>query len=367
MLEAGGFTLAETLYAPVDTPPFDQSAMDGYAFAFDSWDGSSSLQVIGELQAGGSSATELRPGQAMRIFTGAPMPAGSDTVVIQEKVRSSGNEITILDDKLVRYSNVRPAGSQTKKGGLLLEDGQWLGPAAVSFLASTGISRVMVYSKPTVSIIITGNELVEPGGLAAEGMVYESNSAGLIAVLQQMGIAPVSVQQVKDDQGPIRQAISKALSSDLIIITGGISTGDYDLVKPALESLSVQEVFHFVQQKPGKPFYFGVAGETLVFALPGNPVAALTCFYEYIAPAICRQTRQDHFKKIVLPLSAGHKKKPGMTHFLKGRIEQGRVTILKDQESYKMNTFALADCLVELEAEKETFEPGELVIITLIH
>lgn len=366
LLAAAGSVLSSPVLSPLDTPPFHQSAMDGYAFAFSDWDGKSDLQVVGEIKAGQSFNVPLKPGEAMRIFTGAPMPAGTDTVVIQEKMNLDKDRLIIQDDRLVKGSNVRPAGSQTKKGVLAMASGEILTPAAISFLASLGVMEAEVYAKPTVSIIITGNELARSGTDLEAGMIYESNGAGLVAALRQLQIDPVSVERIEDDRLAIAETIRQQLSSDVLIITGGISTGDYDFVKAALDDCGVQKVFHLVKQKPGKPFYFGTNLHSMVFALPGNPAAVLTCFYEFIAPAIGQLTHRNYFKRSQLPLLADHKKKAGMTHFLKARRMDNGVMILPDQESYKMNSFALADCIVELETEKEFFEKGEMVMVTNI-
>jgi len=366
LLAAAGSVLSASVYSPIDTPPFHQSAMDGYAFSYSSWDGTSALRVVGEVKAGQSFNVPLEPGEAMRIFTGAPMPPGTDTVVIQEKIKRVKDQMAIQDDRLGKGSNVRHAGSQTKKDALALEAGTLLTPPAISFLASLGIEEVEVFTKPSVSIIITGNELVQPGEQLEAGMIYESNGAGLVAALHQLQIGPVSVIRIEDDRASIAETIRQQLQCDVIVITGGISTGDYDFVKAALEDCGVQEIFHSIKQKPGKPFYFGTVLHAMVFALPGNPAAVLTCFYEFIAPAIGQLTHRDYFKRNMIPLLADHKKKAGMTHFLKAKRMNNGVMILPDQESYKMNSFALADCIVELEAEKEFFENGEMVKITEI-
>ena len=364
--EAAGLVLAASVLSPIDTPPFDQSAMDGYAFSFRDWDGSSSLVVVGEVKAGQDYPHLIKTRDALRIFTGAPLPAGTDTVVIQEKIALEENRLSISDDRLVLGSNVRPVGSQTKKNDLVLEAGQLLTPAAVSFLASLGIEAVDVFTKPLVSIIVTGDELAQPGTALSEGMIYESNAASLVAALHQLHIKPTAVERIKDNRNSISETIKQNRSSDMLILTGGISTGDHDFVKAALEDCGVKEIFHSVKQKPGKPFYFGIKDHMLIFALPGNPAAVLTCFYEYIAPAIGQFTRQDHFKKTTKILAEEFSKKPGMTVFLKGKTNGNEVIILADQESYKMNSFAVADCLIELEPEKDVYLKGEQVDVRII-
>jgi molybdopterin molybdotransferase len=366
LLEANGSILAEPIYAVMDTPPFHQSAMDGYAFSYENWDKKSNLTVIGEIQTGNYSAEKVLANQAVRIFTGAPIPPGTDTVVMQEKINCDGNTIEVLDTFLVKGTNVRPQGSQTKKGELALQERQLLSPVAISFLAGIGINKVNVFSKPTVSIIVTGKELAKAEDTITEGKIFESNSIGLIAALQQIGINPVSVEVVDDVEAEIEQAISNQLTSDILILTGGVSVGDYDLVPASLEKCGVQKIFHKIKQKPGKPFYFGRYNQTLVFALPGNPAAVMSCFYEYVAQAISNFTQKEYFKTMLLPLAEDFNKKAGLTFFLKGKVGERDVMILNDQESYKLNSFAVADCLIAFEEDKEIFQKGDLVNVRMI-
>lgn len=364
--EANGFVLAKPVYAEIDTPPFNQSAMDGYAFAFDSWDKKSILLLKGEVQAGNYSTDILKPNEAIRIYTGAPVPQGADTVVMQEKITVHENSIQIHDTEIAIGANVRLKGSQTPKGAMALPSETLLTPGAISYLASMGTYKVHVYSKPSVSIIVTGKELAASGDKIIDGKIYESNSYGLVAALQQLGIKAASVNTVDDDLELITKCISSQLNSDILILTGGVSVGDYDLVPAALEKCGVQKVFHKVKQKPGKPLYFGKHNETLVFGLPGNPAAALTCFYEYIVPAISSFTQNKYFKTLQLPLANNYKKKTGLTHFLKGKTFNNEVELLEGQASYLMNSFALANCIVELNEEKEEFLKGELVDLMMI-
>ncbi|QBN18017.1 molybdopterin molybdotransferase MoeA [Flavobacterium nackdongense] len=366
LLEANGSILAEPIYAVIDTPPFDQSAMDGYAFSFENWDQKSKLTVIGEIQTGNYSDKIVESNQAVRIYTGAPIPPGTDTVVMQEKVNRDGNSIQILDASLVSGTNVRPQGSQTKKGEMALQEQQLVTPVAISFLAGIGITKVNVFSKPTVSIIVTGKELAGANDEISEGKIFESNSIGLIAALQQLGINPVSVEVVDDVEEEIEKAISKQLSSDILILTGGVSVGDYDLVPASLGKCGVQKIFHKIKQKPGKPFYFGRHNQTLVFALPGNPAAVMSCFYEYVVQAISSFTHKEYFKKMALPLAEDFNKKAGLTFFLKGKMGENNVMVLNNQESYKLNSFAVADCLIEFSEEGENFKKGDLVNVRMI-
>lgn len=361
-----GYILANPVYSPIDTPPFHQSSMDGYAFSFENWDDKSDLEVSGEIQAGNDNIIEIKSSEAARIFTGAALPAGTDTVVMQEHVKKNGNKIHIENTQLTKGTNVRPRGSQTKKNELALDKGQLLTAAAISFLSGIGIDKVEVFSKPVISIIVTGKELIQPGKEITGGKIYESNSFGLTAALNALDIIPSSVEVVDDVEEEISKAITKQLDSDILILTGGVSVGDYDLVPKMLEGCGVTNIFHKIKQKPGKPFYFGKRNQTLVFGLPGNPASVLTCFYEYVIPAISGFTKRQYLKNLKMLLANDFKKKAGLTFFLKGKINANDVTILNNQASYLMNSFAIADCLIELEEGKEQFMKGEMVNVLMI-
>lgn len=364
--EAYGFVLAEAVYAVTDTPPFDNSAMDGYAFAFDEWK-NQTLKIIGEVQAGSYFNRPVNAGCAVRIFTGSALPAGTDTVVMQEKTVVTDQQLLIQDEQIFKGMNVRKQGSQSKNGDAIMQSGQLLTPAAISFIASCGIAKVSVYSHPSVSIIVTGKELIKPGNALEPGKIYESNSVTLIAALKQLGLTPSAVIVVDDNEVEIETAINSQLQSDFILLTGGVSVGDYDFVVTALERNKVQTIFHKIKQKPGKPLYFGKIGKTIVFGLPGNPASVLTCFYQYVIPAISSFTHKGYIKQIQSTLANDYSKKAGLTHFVKGKTNDKGVTILKGQESYMMHTYSVADCLVELPEEKTEFIEGDTLLIYLIN
>jgi len=366
LIDALDRALSDDVVSPIDTPPFHQSAVDGYAFSFKDWDGKSKLEVAGEVQAGNVFTAEIKSQQAIRIFTGAPVPAGLDTVVMQEKVEVQGDQMTIKDTLLVAGANVRLQGSQTKIGDVVLKKSHRLTPASISFLASLGITEVPVFAHPHIRIIVTGKELVAPGGIINEGQIFESNSFALKTALKAMGISPVSAEIVEDDEALIMEAITRALDSDIVILTGGASVGLYDLVPSSLAKCGVKEIFHKVKQKPGKPFYFGTYGDVLVFALPGNPAAVLSCFYEYITPAIGKFTGRQYHKRLKMILAHDFQRKPGLTQFMKGKTKANTVFILDHQESYLMNSFAHADALVELEEDREVILKGDLVNVLMI-
>ena len=364
LADATGYVLAKDIYSPLDMPSFPQSSMDGYALQFDSLRQGVPLAISHTIQAGASELPALRPGEAMRIFTGAPIPAGADTVVMQEKVRVQGSTIIIEDPQLQQGANVRPKASQTAKGELAAQAGTLLRPGSIGFLAGLGIAEVKVFAAPKVGIIVTGKELVKPGESLKMGQVYESNATTLRAALAEAGIQPQLVQMVDDEEKLIYATIAEGLSScNLLLITGGISVGDYDFVHQALQQAGVDAVFYKIKQKPGKPIYCGRKGNTLVFGLPGNPASVLSCFYQYLVPAI-RQMKgiaPALGQKVYRALSADFNKQPGLTQFMKAKLEGDSVALLHSQESYKMNAFVESDCLVQLDEERSSFAKGEQV------
>lgn len=364
--DALGSVLASDIFSPIDTPPFDQSAVDGYAFSFESWDGQSSLTIVGEVQAGSTFDTPIGKHQAVRIFTGALVPLDVDTVVMQELVEVVDDSMIIKDELLTLNRNVRPKASQTKAGFLTLPKGHCMTPASISLLASLGVNEVEVFDKPRVSIIVTGKELIPAGQPLEEGKIFESNAQGLQAALRMLRIEPVSIELVGDEKPAIMEAINSASNADIIIMTGGASVGDYDFVPSALEECGATKVFHKVKQRPGKPFYFGTLDKTIVFGLPGNPAAVLACFYEYIVPAITSFTTIEYFKKRTMVLANGYKKKPQLTYFLKGKTDGDQVEILDNQQSYLMTSFAYADCLIHLDEGREAYEVGDEVEVLMI-
>ncbi len=362
--DAIGLVLAEDVFAPLDIPPFHQSGMDGYALAFEYLQEGSALRVSHTIQAGTAELPTLQPGQAMRIFTGAPLPQGADTVVMQEKVEVRGAEIFVLDKELQQGSNIRPMGSQTARGTLAAPAGTRLGPGTIGFLAGLGYAEVKVFAAPAVCLVVTGKELVQPGLPLMPGQVYESNSLSLQAALAEALLMPPLLTRVDDEPVQILNAITQGLHScNLLLITGGISVGDYDFVYEALQKAGAETLFYKIRQKPGKPLYCGRKDTTLVFGLPGNPASVLCCFYQYVVPAIrlMKGMRAAPAPELQLPLAADYYKKAGLTHFMRGKIRGKAVELLQAQESYKMNAYLESDCLIELDEEKTNFSKGEIV------
>jgi molybdopterin molybdotransferase len=366
--QAAGKVLATDVHAMTDIPAYDQSAMDGYALSFEGWQHHKTLHVKGEVPAGSSIPQSVSDHQAIRIFTGAPVPAGANTVVMQEKIQVEDGQLHILDEQLKAGHNVRLKGSEIKAGEMALPKGTRLTPAAIGFLATTGIAEVMVYPSPVVSIIVTGDELQQPGEPLSHGQVYECNSFSLRAVLQQLGVIDIRLYKVRDDSSAVKDVLSQALQiSDVVLLTGGVSVGNYDFVPEAAAACGVTKLFHKIKQRPGKPLFAGIKESKMVFGLPGNPSSVLTCFYEFVIPALEQITQHKHLLKIVqAPIAKDYNKTAALTFFLKGYYNGQNATPLEAQESYRLRSFAMANCLLCLPEEKMEFKQGDMIEVHLL-
>jgi molybdopterin molybdotransferase len=364
LLKAGNFVLAENIYASIDIPAFDQSNVDGYAIRFS--EKNEPLTIDGEIVAG-SGIKSLHHKKAIRIFTGAPLPEGADTIVMQENTSVINNTLAINDPSLVKGANLRPQGTDIRKGELALEEGTLLTPAAIGYLAAIGTPEVNIYGPPAITLIITGNELVEPGLPLRTGQVHESNSITLKAALAPYGITFPETVRCNDELGDLTKTLQNALlKSDMVILTGGVSVGDYDFVSAAAENCGVTKLFHRVKQRPGKPIYFGIKENKPIFGLPGNPSSVLTCFYEYVSLALDIYLHKKERAYLPAILRNNYKKPPGLTHFLKGMYNEGYVEILSAQESYRMSSFAKSNCLVILPESETEFNPGHQTQVHLL-
>lgn len=360
--KALGYVLAEKVISPIDMPPFRQSAMDGYAFTYSI---RHQYDIVGTSQAGDHSNIKLKANEAIRIFTGAFVPDNADTVVMQEHVMANKDSILIatMPEKL---SNVRPKGEQIGKEDIVFEANTLITPAAIGFLACLGITEVEVYKKPKVAILVTGNELVQPGNKLKKGKIFESNSFMLEAALETIGIKKTKVYRVKDNLKATKNALKSILKKyDVVLISGGISVGDYDFVKEALLQNGVQELFYKINQRPGKPMFFGSKNETLVFALPGNPASSLTNFYIYVLPAIKNKLgfSEIHKTKVVRKLNSEIKNTTGKTLFLKAKYDETNVTVLDGQSSAMLNTFAVANSLLIVPEDVQEYKKEQLVTL----
>lgn len=339
-----GFYLAETIVCPFDMPSFDNSAMDGYAICGNH----DSYEIVGEVAAGDTDPYILNGGEALRIFTGSKVPANTTAVIMQEKTHVKGTRV-FIDESVVEGKNIRLKGEELKKGREVFEAGHAITPATLGMVGSLGIDTLKVFQKPAVRMITTGSELIAPGETRKEGQIYESNSLALTGVLEKFGFSCTEKQQIGDDFKDIKTGIEKYLkSSDVLLLSGGISVGEYDYVKQALLENGVEELFYKVFQKPGKPLFFGRKKDTFVFALPGNPASALTCFYLYVLPLLQKLSgaAETGLQRISIPLAHAYENKSGRPIFLKAKVKDQRVTILNRQGSSMIHSMAIGNALV---------------------
>ena len=366
LAEALGLGLAQEIISPINFPSYAQSAMDGFAIRYDDLSSHETFQVTQVIQAGQDvSHLSFVSGQACRIFTGAALPAFFDTVIMQE--HATVNHFTLsFQGKIMNGQHVRLIGSQTRQGDIVLPKGHVLTPASLSLLASLGIEKIHVVQKPNVQCIHTGNELIKPGQPLAQGQVYESNSIALTSALQQMHLKPLASMWAEDQLSSLQESIRVALQqADVVLLTGGVSVGDFDFVHQALSQLGVDILFHKIKQKPGKPLLFGQYKNKFIFGLPGNPGSVMTCFYQYVKPALLQYLgHQQAFQTgILLPLLVDYAKKPGLSHFVKAQLQMNGVMPLDHQESYKMNGFAHANCLIEFSEEVTLSKKNDSVLV----
>ena len=282
LADALGRVLAEDVRSPLDVPPFDSSAMDGYALVAGA---GGELPVLGEARAGHPAAERVEPGSAMKISTGAAMPGGADAVVPVERTETTDVGVRVPEVK--PGANVRRAGEDVRRGDLVLSAGTELGAAELGVLASLGLPEASCALRPRVVLVVTGDELTEPGQPLAAGRIFSSNSYALAAQVSAAGGELVRHETVADDAAGTRAALESALEdADVVCVSGGVSVGPHDHVKGALAELGVEERFWGVRLKPGKPTWFGARARTLVFGLPGNPVSAMVTFHLFARPAI---------------------------------------------------------------------------------
>lgn len=369
LADALRYKLAEDIYAKIPSPPFNQAAMDGYAVLSSDVLQGKLIRLAGEQAAGSPKCPALKSGQAIRIFTGAELPEGSDLVVPQEFVAVEASGILRFDyEQFARGDNVRPKGSQFKKGDRLLGKNVYILAAELATIAAAGYSRVRVYKKPVVHLVVTGNELIPPGKRPVAGKVFETNSIMLRGAMHCAGFTNVVVHFCQDNPLEIKRTFRYLCrSADVILFSGGISVGRHDHVRAVLDQCKARTLFYRIRQKPGKPLYFGRFSQKLIFGLPGNPAASLTCYYEYVLPLLrllsgfdaqvcCQEAR----------LTNSYKKKPGLTHFLKASYKNGEVTLLPDQESFKIVSFSAANCLAVVPEETEELAAGTRVMCHML-
>ncbi len=373
--ESLGRVLATNITSEINVPSGRNSAMDGYAInAVDlPFNGKISLKIIGSSFAGKPSNIKIKKGECIRIMTGAIMPDGSDTVVMQEAVERSGDTIA-LGIETKAGNNVREAGEDLAIGDLVLEKGIKVTPADIGLLASLGLAKVTVYRKIRVAFFSTGDELRSVGDKLDNGAIYDSNRYTLYGMLKRLGVDTIDMGVVKDNRKLMDKALSDAKGkSDVLITSGGVSVGEADYVKESL--LKYGEVdFWKVAMKPGRPFTFGKLDSTYFFGLPGNPVSVMVTFYQFVQPALKRIIGEKATSPMLLkvPCISKLKKRPGRVEYQRGILEcddTGRMTVRKTgaQGSGILRSMADANCFIVLSLENNGVSPEDLVDVQLFH
>ena len=351
-----GLILADEVFSTVNLPEFRQSSMDGYAI-----NGiADNYQIIGEVPAGSSNTFEIKSGEAVRIFTGARVPDSADRVVMQEHVVIAPKGITVTQFPN-QGVNIRAVGSQIQHGQKILDRGVKITPSIIGMLISIGCTEVAVIDPPKVVVLVTGDELAKLGSEKEESQVYESNGAVLQAAAQEDHCKFIYCTSIKDDYTASVVAINKAINdADLVLISGGISVGDYDFIGRVLDELGVTKHFHGVRQKPGKPLFFGSFNQTAIFALPGNPASTLTCYYVYVRRWLQRyQGIQPTVKKMTLASEIHNRF--GRALFVKAKIHECCAVPIDEFNSATLLSFSKSELLIYMGADVKVLSEGELV------
>ena len=339
----------EDYFSSSPLPNFDNSAMDGYAVIASSCGLGKRLRVIGEQPAALDRQLRVSAGEAVRIFTGAPMPAGADAVVMQEDVTREGSEIAVnIDVDLGDF--VRRRGCDLAEGQKIVAKGELIRPATIALLASQGVTQVSVGGEVDAAIISTGDELVRVGEEIKPGQIYESNSVLLQALLQRCDAAVKSVRHCKDDAESLRKTLEEAIKYSVLIISGGVSVGEHDLVQPTLRSIGAKIDIWRVAIKPGKPFLFGRAGDCAVFGLPGNPVSAFVTFLCFVRPAILKMMGATNLDlpKVPAKLLIDVRNESDRAHYVRGKFEHGAFAPVGRQESHALFGLSKSNALLRL-------------------
>src|SRR5438477_934136 len=352
---------AREVVAPLALPTFDNSAMDGYAVVASSCAKGARLRVIGEQPAGRDRQLRISPGEAVRIFTGAPIPAGADAIVMQEDTTREGSEVVVnVDVDLGEF--IRRRGADLAEGQKILERGEQIRPTTIALLASQGFTDMTVGGEVNAAILSTGDELVTPGKKLDQGQIYVSNSMLLQALMQGCGASVTSVERCPDQREPLLKAIRRGITNHVLVIAGGVSVGEHDLVQTTLRTLGASIDIWRVAIKPGKPFLFGQANECAVFGLPGNPVSAFVTFLQFVRPAIMKMmcAKDLDLPKTPARLAADVANEGDRTHYVRGRIDNGTFVPIGLQESHALFGLSQSNALLPV-AVGELFKAGAIV------
>jgi molybdopterin molybdotransferase len=367
-----GRVLAEDIVPAIDVPGHDNTAMDGYAVRFaDLGTGETVLEEIGAALAGKAFGGSVGPGQCVRVTTGAVMPAGADTVVVQEVVKVKDGKVAIPPGQKAAQ-HVRYTGEDLKKGVAVLGPGQWLRPAELGLIASLGIGEVRVRRKLRVAFFSTGDELTSIGSALKEGEVYDSNRYTLHGMLSRLGVEIHDLGVVRDDPAQLEAALRKAAGlADAIVTTGGVSVGEADFVKPMMAKLG-EALFWRIAMRPGRPMAFGRIGDAFLFGLPGNPVAVMVTFYQFVREALLAMSGRAGdcaLPMLKVPAAEPLRKVAGRTEYQRGILFRDgadwKVKTTGQQGSGVLRSMSEANCFIVLEHERGKVQAGELVQVQL--
>jgi molybdopterin molybdotransferase len=359
---------ADELFATIPLPPFDNSAMDGYAVVANSAGKNARLAIVGEQPAGVSKNLSLSAGKTIRIFTGAPMPTGSDAVVMQEETQREGDFVLIQAEQISMGDFVRKAGADLAVGQQIVKRGDRLRPATLGLLASQGIESVRVGAQPRVAIVTTGDELAAPGQQLRPGEIFDSNGLMLASLGAKTGMEVAMRRHCPDDFDTLCTTLRGAVQQDAVIISGGVSVGEHDLVREALREIGAEIDLWRVAVKPGKPFLFGKRDRCMIFGLPGNPVSTFVTFLVFVRPALLQMMGASDLS---LPRAnarlaheiAGDETRP---HYFRGELADGAFGAIGRQESHALFGLARANALLRVRPEVR-LSAGSEVEVLLIH
>lgn len=368
-----GRTLGEDVHAARPNPPWDNSAMDGYALRSSDTKGAlesapKTLRVIYDLPAGGVPDAAVNAGEAVRIMTGAPVPEGADAVVMVEMTNKAAAGLVEILREAKRGENIRKTGEDFKAGAVVLKKGARMRPADIAMLATVGAPYVLVHRKPRVAVISTGDELVDLNETPSKGKISNSNGYALAALVEECGARAIQLGIAKDTKESLKEKLSAAIrTADCIISSGGVSVGDYDFVKDVLKEMGSRMVFWKVAMKPGKPLAFGVIGGKPAFGLPGNPISSMVAFEQFVRPALSKMSGGGGVTHHTLParLTKEVKIKPGRTNFIRALLDivgdENTVTPLEGQGSGMILAMVRANSFIIVPAESTGFKKDEIV------
>ncbi len=370
-----GRVLAEDLVSPVDVPSHDNSAMDGYAVSFADLkaNGKTSLKIAGSAFAGVPYSGELKTGEAVRIMTGGVVPAGADTIIMQEHAEVQDGQVSVGGGHK-KGQNLRKAGEDLQRGQPALHRGQPLRPAEIGLIASLGIAEVPVYRRLRVAFFSTGDELVSIGSPLGEGQIYDSNRYTIYGMLVRMGFEVVDMGVVRDDPKLLEAAFREAAAvADVVITSGGVSVGEADFVKELLNKLG-EVVFWKIAMKPGRPLAYGKIGNAHFFGLPGNPVSVMVTFYQFVRDALLKLSGRDPIEPLPtfrVPCISTLRKAPGRTEFQRGILSRDAsgalsVRVTGEQGSGILRSMSEANCFIILPTEQGNVTPGTMVEVQVM-